>query len=137
MCELAVTRSGLFEVDGLELDRPGPSYTIETVAELQRRGLQKIHWLIGADMLLYLPNWHRATELVRQIEFVVMARPGWNLDWQTVPQEFRHLQNQVIEAPRIDISGTEIRERVRTGKPIEYLTPQPVCRYIRERGLYG
>ncbi|HEY2585783.1 MAG TPA: nicotinate-nucleotide adenylyltransferase [Tepidisphaeraceae bacterium] len=136
MCRLAVTSDPIFEVNDIELKRLGASYTIDTVQELVRLTGTKPYWLIGADMLLYLPKWHRATELVEQTNFVVMARPGWNLDWQTLPPEFRPLQHSVVEAPMIDIRATDLRQRVASGRSIDYFTPPAVCAYIRDRGLY-
>jgi len=136
MCRLAISESPLFAVDEIELDRPGPSYTLDTAHELARRGWGKTHWLIGADMLLYLPYWHQPAELVREVELIVMARPGWKLDWQTVPGEFRALENKVVEVPLIDIRASDIRRRVAAGLSIAYLTPSAVSEYIRARGLY-
>ena len=137
MCQLAVLSSASFTVDDIELKRTGPSYTIDTAHELkQARTWPEVHWLIGADMLNYLPKWHRAPELVKQVHFVVMARPGFAFDWQNLPPEFQHLRERVIEAPRIDISSTQIRDRVRAGLAIDYLTPANVVEYIAGRGLY-
>jgi nicotinate-nucleotide adenylyltransferase len=137
MCRLAVWGDPLFEVDDLELGRRGPSYTIDTARQLKERGEKEIHWLIGADMLLYLPYWHQPRQLLAEIEFVILARPGWIIDWGLLPAEFRHLQQNVVEGPLLAISSSEIRDRVAAGKPIDYLTPPGVCRYVRERGLYG
>jgi nicotinate-nucleotide adenylyltransferase len=136
MCRLAVALDPRFDVDDIELRRAGASYTIDTVQELARQAGNLPDWLIGADMLLYLPKWHRATELLGQTNFVVMARPGWSLDWLTLPAEFRALEKNVVEAPRIDIRATDLRRRVAAGLSIEYLTPPAVCDYIRDRGLY-
>ena len=66
-----------------------------------------------------------------------MARQGFEFEWDTLPAEFRHLRERVVEAPRIDISSTQIRDRVRAGKPIEYLTPPAVVEYIRAHRLYA
>lgn len=136
MCQLATAGSPLFEVNSSELSRPGPSYTIDTIRALAAASTRPVHWLIGADMLLYLPKWHRAAELLQEVHFVVMARPGWALDWSLLPLEFRSLKANVVGAPMIDISATDIRRRVAAGLSIDYLTPPTVCNYIRERGLY-
>lgn len=136
MCRLAVAGDPLFDVSDLEVRRSGPSYSIDTAQELARLHKAKPHWLIGADMLLYLPNWRRAEDLLREVTFIVMARPGWAIDWQTLPEPFRLLQTNVIEAPMIDIRSTDLRRRVAAGRSIEYLTPRPVCDYIRQHGLY-
>jgi len=136
MCQLAVRSTDTMDVDGLELNRTGPSYTLDTARELKQRGWAEVHWLIGADMLNHLPKWHRPLDLIREVHFVVMARPGFEFDWQNLPPEFRHLRDRVVEAPRIEISSTDIRGRVRAGLPIDFLTPPPVVEHIRSAGLY-
>lgn len=136
MCQLAIHSPSIFLVDDVEVSRTGPSYTIDTVEELQRRGSSQVHWLIGADMLLYLPHWHRPLDLLRLVHFVVVARPGWSIDWSTLAPEYRELRDHVVDAPLIDISATEIRRRVAAGLSIDYLTPPEVCRYIGDRALY-
>lgn len=136
MCQLAIADSPLFQVDPTEVERQGPSYTIDTVRTFAASGRGKVDWLIGADMLLFLPKWHKAEELIVEVNFVIMARPGWRLDWSTLPEPFRGLRNCIVQAPMIDIRATEIRRRVAAGASIEYLTPSNVCRYIRQHGLY-
>jgi nicotinate-nucleotide adenylyltransferase len=138
MCRLAAeeTGGGLFEVSDIETRRNGPSYTIDTAQELRRVGFSRIDWLIGADMLLYLPKWHRAADLLREVHFVVMARPGWEIDWDALPAEYGPLRDNVVEAPRIDISATDIRRRVSEGCAIEGLVPETVGRYIAAHQLF-
>ena len=140
MCQLAVNeRRGVsppFEVSDIETRRSGPSYTIETAQQLRNAGEKDFYWLIGADMLLSLPKWHRPLELLRDVHFVVMARPGWTIDWNDLPEEFRHLKDQVVATPIIDISSTEIRRRVRQNLPIDELVPLSVARYIAAHQLY-
>ena len=140
MCQLATNERGgaspLFLVSDIETRRGGPSYTIDTVTELKSSGETDVHWLIGADMLLYLPKWHRPLDLLREVHFVVMARPGWTIDWNALPSEFRHLRDHVVPVPAIDISGTEVRRRVRQNLPIEHLVPRPVATYIDSHHLY-
>jgi nicotinate-nucleotide adenylyltransferase len=136
MCRLAISGDSLFEVDDLEITRPGPSYTIDTARELHHRGWGEVAWLIGADMAKILPTWHESAQLLAEVRFILMARPGWTFDWLSMPAEYRRLEQQVVTAPLIDISSTEIRRRVAAGKPITYLTPPAVADYIRERGLY-
>jgi nicotinate-nucleotide adenylyltransferase len=145
MCRLAIdstTKSSdsslrvSFDVSDIELTRTGPSYTIDTARELRQRGWPEVHWLIGADMLNYLPKWHEPAALLREVNFVVMRRPGIPIDWNSLPGEFAFLKNSVVEAPLIEISSTQIRQRVRAGLSIDYLTPPPVVDYIGTRGLY-
>jgi nicotinate-nucleotide adenylyltransferase len=136
MCRLAVRSATGYSVDDREIRRPGPSYTIDTVRELKSEGWDQAAWLIGADMLNMLPQWHQADALLAEARFVVMARPGWVFDWASLPASFKALRKSVVEVPQVDISATEIRVRIRAGLPIDFLTPPAVCRYIEERGLY-
>lgn len=136
MCQLAAAGDGLFEVDDLEVMRTGPSYTIDTVRELRRRGWERVAWLIGADMLALLPKWHEPLALLREGELVIMARPGWSIDWESLPGPFQGLRANVVEAPLVDISATTIRRRVATGQSIRYLVPDAVADYIAAHGLY-
>lgn len=136
MCRLAVADHPIFYVSDIETRRSGPSYTLYTVRELQASGINPIYWLIGADMLQILPAWHRPEELLREVHFIIMARPGRGFDWQSLPAEYQHLKSHVVEAPLIDISASEIRRRVREEESVKGLTPDSVISYIREYGLY-
>jgi len=141
MCGLAiktpVAASGVqFDVSDIELRRSGPSFTIDTVREFKSQGWEKVHWLIGADMLNYLPNWHDAAALLRETDFLVVARPGAPIDWNALPSEFSVLRKNVVQAPLIEISSSEIRRRVRAGLDVNYLTPPVVVEYIASHRLY-
>lgn len=125
-----------FEVSDIETVAREPSYTLTTARQLRSQGFDKVNWLIGADQLNSLPSWHEPRALLEEVNFIVVARPGYELNWSALPEWMRHLQANVIEAPRLDISATEIRRRVAAGLPIDWLTPAPVVEYIRERGLY-
>ena len=136
MCRLAVEGDSMFEVDDLELTRKGPSYTIDTARHLRARGWQEVHWLIGADTVPLLPEWHEPDALLNEVSFVVMARPGHEIQWEKLPPALRTLRSNVVSAPLIDIRATELRRRVAAGQSIRYLTPPPVCDYIAARRLY-
>ena len=136
MCRQAVAADPLFEIDDLELHRSGPSYTIDTVRELKKKSSGEISWLIGADMARSLPQWHQPDKLLAEVQFILMARPGWSFDWQTLPLEYRSLQKAVVDAPLLEISSTQIRHRILNGKSIRYLTPDPVLDYILQHNLY-
>jgi nicotinate-nucleotide adenylyltransferase len=125
-----------FDVDDLEIRRAGPSYTIDTARDLRRRGWPQVWWLIGADMLNYLPKWHQADQLLHEVDFLVMARPGFQLLWDQLPPHFQKLRDNVVTVPAIDISATDIRRRIREGQSIEGLTPPPVIEYIHAHQLY-
>ena len=83
MCRRAVAGIPGFVVDGRELERSGPSYTIDTARELRKEGWDEVVWLIGADMLNSLPTWHEPEALLREVRFVVMARPGTTFAWDS------------------------------------------------------
>jgi nicotinate-nucleotide adenylyltransferase len=137
MCRLAAAQQpDLFEVNDLEIKRPPPSFTIDTVRELKNRGAGEVHWLIGADMLMYLPKWKDPQALLKETKFVVMARPGTPIDWGALPQEYQKLKTAVVEAPLIDISATDIRNRLRSGKSIGFMVASNVREYLRDRRLY-
>jgi nicotinate-nucleotide adenylyltransferase len=137
MCRLAVSGDSFFEVDDLELNRSGPSYTIDTVNILRARGESDVSWLIGADMVKSLPGWHKSDELLAATRFVLMARPGWSVDWNALPPEVQKLHSVVVAAPLFEVSSTEIRHRLNSGRSIRYMTPDSVVNYIRAHLLYG
>jgi nicotinate-nucleotide adenylyltransferase len=136
MCKLAVEGEPFFEVDDVEVTRRGPSYTIDTVRLLRKRGWDEVFWLIGADLVPILPTWHEADTLLQEVHFLVMARPGWSFNWQSMPPAYRRLEQNVVPAPLIEISSTNIRQRIAERKSIAYLTPRAVSRYVEENTLY-
>ncbi|HEY7116098.1 MAG TPA: nicotinate (nicotinamide) nucleotide adenylyltransferase [Tepidisphaeraceae bacterium] len=137
MCQAVANHDPLFSIEPLELYRRGPSYTMDTITQLRAMGWQKVSWLIGADMLQILPTWHRAQQLLDEVEFVIVRRPGSEIDWSALPPPYQKLRSQVVDAPLIDIRATDIRQRVQQGKPIRYLVPPEVERYIGEHRLYS
>ncbi len=147
MLRLAVAEDPLFEVCDVELRRPGKSYTFDTLEAIGRNrgGLGDIHWIIGADMLGDLPNWHRAAEVVDLATIVVAMRPPWHsrideiladLSARMGADRAAELAGGIVSTPLIDISSTEIRGRAASGLAIRYMVPDGVARYIQERGLY-
>jgi len=136
MCRLAIEGHAGFEVSEIEVMRTGPSYTIDTARQLRGAGWKSVSWLIGADMVGTLPSWHEPDALLEEVDFVVVARPGWAFDWEMLPVPFRKVREHVVEAPLIDISATDIRRRVRENLPIDFLTPDPVVKHIHKTGLY-
>ena len=136
MCRLAVAGIAGFEVDDRETRRSGTTFTIDTVRELKSEGWNPVTWLIGADMLNILPTWREAESLINEARFLIMGRPGADLAWSTLPPAYQFLRKNVVEVPQIEISATDIRRRVRSSLPIDFLTPPAVCRYIAEHRLY-
>ncbi len=144
MLRLAVRGEGLFELSDAELRRPGPSYTVTTVEQFGRDlgPAAELHWLIGADSLGELVNWYQARRLIGLCRIVTAARPGWEqpdlgeLRERFGPEQVERLAAGILPTPRIDISASEIRRRIRQGQSIRYLAPEPVVDYIESRRLY-
>lgn len=136
MCQLVAQSNPFFSVSDIELKRDGPSYTLETVRQLKAGGISQVDWMIGADMLNYLPKWHRPLDLIKEARLWIALRPGHEVDWSALPEELKILKGQVVRTPLFEISATEIRRRARVGKSLKYLVTPEVERYMVERRLY-
>ncbi|MFD1484168.1 nicotinate-nucleotide adenylyltransferase [Lacticaseibacillus baoqingensis] len=129
MLEAAIHDNPLFGLELCELQRGGVSYSYDTLV-----ALKKLHpdtdyyFIIGADMVNYLPKWYRIDDLVKLVTFVGVKRRGY------APQSPYPIL--WVDAPLIEISSTEIRQRVAAGQSIRYLVPEPVRAYIEKEGLY-
>jgi nicotinate-nucleotide adenylyltransferase len=145
MVRLAIAGESGWEASDCELDRDGPSYTIDTLTQFRETfGVDTpLVWVIGADTLPELASWYRVEELVELCRIVTAARPGWEqpdlapLRARLTDTQVRRLAGDVLNTPRIDISATDIRHRVREGRSIRYLVPDAVGEYIARRRLYG
>jgi nicotinate-nucleotide adenylyltransferase len=126
MVKLAIQGEAYFAADDLEIERAGPSYSIDTV-DVYRKVFPgaELFWLIGEDHLPSLPKWHRIDELKDRVRFVVLSRAdrAGPVPYPLIPR-------------RIDISATEIRNRVANNLPITYLVPERVLRYVQAVKLY-
>ena len=141
MVEAAIKDHPAFEVSSLELERKGLSYTVDTLDYyLSELPGTKIFFIIGVDALRIINTWKDVDRVVGLCEFIVVTRPGYSLEpaescYQDLPLvlwEHAHY----LEIPGINISSTEIRQRVGDGKSIRYLLPDAVATYIRENHLY-
>lgn len=128
MVQLAIRDNPLFEASDVEARRPGPSYTVDTLRGLRRPGV-RLHLMLGADALRLLPHWKESEAVKRMVRFLILKRPGHRLR-TGLPKQL------IVACPQVDVSGTEIRDRVRKGRPIRYFVPEAVERYIRKKGLY-
>ena len=144
MVRLAVAEDERFLVCDCELGRAEPSYTIQTVRQLQSSLGSEAHlfWLIGSDMVEDLPSWHKIGELVELIEIIVVsragqARPNYSaLEQALTGEQIKRLRAGGIDLPLIDISSTQIRERLGRGQSVRYLLPRVVEDYIIQHKLY-
>ncbi|RKD23966.1 nicotinate (nicotinamide) nucleotide adenylyltransferase [Ammoniphilus oxalaticus] len=132
MVKLAIQGAPYFKAISIELDRPGPSYTIKTVEELKQKYPQHtFSFIIGGDMIDYLPHWHRIDELIKMIQFIGVQRPGAQLTDSPYSKYTR-----MVHIPQMDISSTIIRDKIRNRKTIRYMVPEEVRMYIKGQGLY-
>jgi nicotinate-nucleotide adenylyltransferase len=139
MCELAVGRDERFAVSRIELDRGGRSYTVDTLREIHAASPgDDLTFIVGGDMAHSLPAWREPEALLQLATLGVAEREG------AVRRDIAERLDPLAPAdrirffamPRIDISSTDVRRRVREGRPIRYLVPEAVERIIAERGLY-
>ena len=140
MTRLAITGNPRFELSTLEVGRPGPSYTIDSVEELRRtHGDARLYLLMAADSLAQIDEWREPDRLLSLIEWAVGPRPGSELPQASVLRErFGAAARRIhlLEGPSLDLSATTIRHRVAAGQTIRYLVPQAVEELILEKGLY-
>lgn len=140
MVRLAIGDNPSFELSEVELDRPGPHYTVDTIKLVadQNPGAEIVP-VIGGDSLQDLPTWHQPREILYAAHWVgVMRRPGEETNLEELERELPGIRSKVhyVDAPLLEIASSEIRSRVATGKPFRYYLPDPVYEYINEHHLY-
>lgn len=140
MVRLAAEGNPLLEVSTVDVDRPPPSYTVDTMRILAAEHPDaKLSLILGIDALADLLEWRDPEQLLDLCRIIVVSRPGYEL---RVPDEirtrlgFRAGRILLQSMPLLEISSTDIRRRLREGRPVRYLLPDTVERYIRERRLY-
>jgi nicotinate-nucleotide adenylyltransferase len=141
MLKLAIVSNPHFKVSTIELKRPGPSYSVDTISALRDElGAEaELFFIVGFDALAELPIWKEPSRLLGMCQVVGVRRPGYaELDWHSLEQAIPGVSSRVIvvEVPQIDISSTQIRQRVADGLSIRHLVPEAVERYILEHRLY-
>jgi nicotinate-nucleotide adenylyltransferase len=140
MLELAIAGDPSFELSRVELERPGPHYTLDTVERIQADfPSADVILLIGGDSLRDLPTWHRAADLVAACrEIGVMRRPGDPADLAALEGPLPGIRSKVrfVNAPLLEIASSEIRRRAASGEAFRYYVSPAVYEYIRRRGLY-
>ena len=138
MTELACAAHPRFTVSRAEMDRPGLSYSLDTVRSVQRElGPEaQLYFIVGMDALLELPLWHEPDALLAEAHVVVAERPGSETDLEAALGAERAAQVTRIAMPALELSASDLRERVRAGRSLWYLTPEPVAAYIAKHGLY-
>lgn len=130
LLKLAIGGHPKFKIEPIELERQGPSYTYETMKILTKQHLDKqFYFIIGADMIEYLPKWHHINQLVKLVHFIGVGRPSYS--------HHSEYPIQYVDIPEMEISSSLIRSRLKDGKTIRYLVSDSVRKYIEENHLYG
>lgn len=140
MTVLATAANPDFHVSRMEIDRPGATYTVDTLEALREEWgpSAELFFITGADAVFEIVTWKDAPRVADLVTFIAVTRPGYDLaaaraEYEQGATRFRI---EYIEVPALAISSTDIRERVATRRPIRYLSPENVCAYIFKHGLY-
>jgi nicotinate-nucleotide adenylyltransferase len=140
MVEMAVGADERFRVSRIELEREGPSYTVDTLRQLHEREPEAEFFLIlGVDQALALPAWHEPEQVLELATLAVFDRGSStrNAIGITIGRMLGADRIRFLDMPRIDISSTMVRRRAAAGKPIRYLVPDKVANFIGAQSLYG
>lgn len=134
MVSLAIEENPLFELCDIELQREGPSYTIETVLALKAKyPKDSFHLIMGIDLLIDFDSWKEPGRILEECRVVAMNRPGFDL---AMVDKDLLLRIELVNVPSVDVSSTSIRRRVMSGRSIKYLVPSAVEEYIYSNSIY-
>lgn len=144
MLELAIANNAHFSISQVDLERPGPSYTVETLRLLRQQWGEQtdIYFLIGWDSLEDLLTWHDPAGVLAQLSYLVaVRRPGYNEESgyrDSLEARLPGIKQRllVVSAPQLEISSTDLRTRIAEGRPIKYQLPESVEQYIEQYRLY-
>lgn len=141
MVELAIADNPHFQLSRIDVERPGLSYSVDTVRTLQARlGPEtRIFFIVGADSLADLPRWREPERLAGLCQIVAVNRPGYPmLNLAALEAAIPDARRRIIQltTPGVDVSATQLRQRVAEGRPIRYLVPDAVRAYVQEHHLY-
>ncbi|HSJ43933.1 MAG TPA: nicotinate-nucleotide adenylyltransferase [Euzebyales bacterium] len=135
MTVLATAANPAFSVSRLEIDRPGPTYTVDTLRSVrERRPDDRVYFITGADAILNILTWKDASECLELAEFVAATRPGYDLSRLESEGLRRHVR--ILDVPALAISSSDVRARFGAGRPVRYLIPLEVEQFARKYRLY-
>jgi nicotinate-nucleotide adenylyltransferase len=140
LCEAAVAGDERFGVSRLEVEREGPSYTVDTLRALkEERPDDEVFWILGGDQAAALRSWREPEEVLTLAVVAATERGAWRRSGIHVALSGLRGSERIayFEMPQIAISSSMVRRRAALGRPIRYLVPDPVADLIEERGLYG
>ena len=140
MIELAIATKPTFTLSRVDVERPGLCYTVETLELLRAEWGPgpTFYFVVGADSLADIPTWYQPQRLIELCELAVAARTGVEVDLVRLEEQLPGLRDRLhwVPMPALEISSSDLRARVRAGRPISYLVPSVVEAYILEHGLY-
>ncbi|MGH2363593.1 MAG: nicotinate-nucleotide adenylyltransferase [Chloroflexota bacterium] len=141
MIRLAIAHNPAFVLSTIEIDRPGLSYSVDTIATLREElGPEvELYFILGEDALADLPTWHQAQRLLELCRLIAVNRPGYHsFSLRLLERQLPGVSERVhsVRVPELAIWSTELRARVSSGLPIRYLVPDSVLDYIQRNGLY-
>ncbi len=141
MVQLAIADNPYFGLSCLELEREGPSFTLDTLGAIRAHYGQQatLFFILGSDSLGSLKSWHRPQEIIRLARLVAISRPGYPVDLRMLDQDLPGISQvtDILTTIELGISSTDLRDRVRCGLSIKYQVPAAVEVYIREHKLYS
>lgn len=136
MTVIATASNPRFAVSRVDIDREGPTYTIDTLRDLREVYPDaELFFITGADALSSIMSWHDWDKVFELAEFVGVTRPGYELTEDMLPQDIQE-RVHLLDIPAMAISSTDCRERASQGRPVWYLVPDGVVQYIAKHGLY-
>jgi len=137
MTVIATASNPRFRVSRTEVDRDGPTYTVDTLRALAAENPDaELYFITGADAMFEIFEWKDPDEVLALAHFIAATRPGYDLRRFEASGSTRHLNVSVMNIPALAISSTDVRERAGEGRPIRYLVPEGVKSYIEKVGLY-
>ena len=137
MTVIATASNPRFSVSRVDIDRDGPTYTIDTLRDLREQFPdEELYFITGADALASIMSWHDWEEMFQLAEFVGVTRPGYELREDMLPADIQK-RVHLVEIPAMAISSTDCRARAAEGRPVWYLVPDGVVQYIAKNALYA
>ena len=137
MTVIATASNPRFSVSRVDIDRDGPTYTIDTLRDLREQFPdEELYFITGADALASIMSWHDWEEMFQLAEFVGVTRPGYDLREDMLPADIQK-RVHLVEIPAMAISSTDCRARAAEDRPVWYLVPDGVVQYITKNALYA
>lgn len=135
----AIVGNPAFSVSRVDVERPGPHYTVDMLSILREAyPAAPFFFLMGGDSLAEFDSWRDPSDILERARLGVMKRPGWEADLASLAEKLPAIEERLtwLDAPYLEVSGTDLRRRVKEGLPIRYLVPPAVEEYVHEHDLY-